>query len=130
MALNPFIPGVHHICLRCTDFVRTKHFYQDIIGFKCVLDSPELIAFLAGPILLAFKQAAPKHPEDKEFSPFNIGLDHIALICETEEELSSLAEGLKNSGVDNTGIKIDEVLQKQYVAFKDPDRIAWEFYMK
>jgi glyoxylase I family protein len=24
---------------------------------------------------------------------------------------------------------MDETLGKNYVAFKDPDRIAWEFYM-
>src|SRR5205085_8975527 len=28
-----------------------------------------------------------------------------------------------------TGVKFDPVLQRQYVAFKDPDAIAWEFYM-
>ena len=28
-----------------------------------------------------------------------------------------------------TGVKLDETLGKRYVAFKDPDRIAWEFYM-
>ena len=31
-------------------------------------------------------------------------------------------------GVENTGVKLDETLGKRYVAFKDPDRIAWEFY--
>jgi hypothetical protein len=32
------------------------------------------------------------------------------------------------SDVENTGVKLDETLGKRYVAFKDPDRIAWEFY--
>jgi glyoxylase I family protein len=37
---------------------------------------------------------------------------------------------LDNAGVENTGIKLDPALQKKYVAFKDPDRIQWEFYMR
>ena len=29
----------------------------------------------------------------------------------------------------STGLTFDPVLQRRYVAFKDPDGIAWEFYM-
>jgi hypothetical protein len=36
---------------------------------------------------------------------------------------------LSEAGIENTGVKLDDALGKQYVAFKDPDRIAWEFYM-
>ena len=39
-----------------------------------------------------------------------------------------VADALKAAGVENTGVKLDETLGKRYVAFKDPDRIAWEFY--
>lgn len=39
-----------------------------------------------------------------------------------------MADALKAAGVENTGVKLDETLEKRYVAFKDPDRIAWEFY--
>jgi glyoxylase I family protein len=40
-----------------------------------------------------------------------------------------VAAALAAAGVDNTSVKTDPALQKSYVAFKDPDRIAWEFYM-
>jgi hypothetical protein len=58
-----------------------------------------------------------------------IGTDHIAITCETEEELHRAAKSLSEAGVENTGVKLDSTLQKMYVAFKDPDRIQWEFYM-
>ena len=61
------------------------------------------------------------------FTPFNIGLDHVALACETEEELNRVANDLSAAGVENTGVKLDETLQKLYVAFKDPDRINGSF---
>jgi catechol 2,3-dioxygenase-like lactoylglutathione lyase family enzyme len=130
MPLNPISPGVHHIGLRCLDFSMTKRFYENIIGFRLALETPDLIAFVIGAVIIVFKQAKPPHPEDKTFTPFNIGLDHIALTLESESELQRLAEGLKSANVENTGVKTDPVLQKQYVAFKDPDRIQWEFYMK
>jgi hypothetical protein len=44
-------------------------------------------------------------------------------------ELHSVAKGLAEAEIDNTGVKTDPTLQKLYVAFKDPDRIQCEFYM-
>lgn len=127
MAINPTTKGIHHIALRCTDMETTKKFYRDVLGFTLALDSPDIIGFLAGNIILAFKKAEARSGET--FTPFNIGLDHIALACETEEELQRVAKELSEAGVENTGVKLDETLQKMYVAFKDPDRIQWEFYM-
>jgi glyoxylase I family protein len=128
MAISPKTTGIHHIALRCSDMAITKKFYQETIGFTLALDSPELIAFVAGPVIIAFKKANAEFHKDV-FTPFNIGLDHVALACETEEELHRCAKELTASGVENTGVKLDETLQKLYVAFKDPDRIQWEFYM-
>src|SRR6195952_4163445 len=128
MPINPKIAGIQHILLRCTDMNTTKDFYQNILGFTLALDSPEIIALLAGPVIVAFKKANAETGKDA-FNPFNIGLDHIALACESEEELNRVANELKDAGVENTGVKLDETLQKLYVAFKDPDRIQWEFYM-
>jgi uncharacterized glyoxalase superfamily protein PhnB len=56
-------------------------------------------------------------------------LDHLALGCTDEAELHRVANALKSAGVENTGVKMDQTLGKYYVAFKDPDRISWEFYM-
>ena len=56
-------------------------------------------------------------------------MDHIALACTDEAELARVADALAAAGVENTGVKLDETLGKRYVAFKDPDRIAWELYM-
>jgi len=129
MAIIPQTPGIHHIALRCMDMDVTKNFYQNIIGLPLVIDTPELIIFSAGSVFIAFKKANPKQKNSTVFSPFEIGLDHIAISCKTEDELNRFAKGLADAGVENTGVKMDETLQKLYVAFKDPDRIQWEFYM-
>lgn len=129
MKINPITTGVHHIALRCTDMEITKNFYQNILGFTLALDTPEIIGLLAGPVIIVFKKANAVAHKDF-FTPFNIGLDHVALTCEAEEELHRVAKALADAGVENTGVKLDDTLQKLYVAFKDPDRIQWEFYMK
>lgn len=127
---SPMKSYIHHICLRSTDFNKTKDFYQNILGFPLAIDTPELIIFVANSVFLAFKKADPRNKEYSIFSPFEVGLDHIAIACETEEELHRFIKKLTNAGVENTGVKLDGALNKLYVAFKDPDRIAWEFYMK
>ena len=130
MSINPAATGIHHICLRSTNFDVTKNFYQNILGFPLVIDTPELIIFSAASSFLAFKKANPRNNEFSSFSPFEVGLDHIAITCESEDELHRFAKGLADAGVENTGVKTDAALNKLYVAFKDPDRIQWEFYMK
>jgi len=130
MAINPLTPGIHHIGLRSIDFNVTKKFYQNVIGLPLVVDTPDLIIFAAGSVHIAFKKANPRDHRFSSFSPFEVGLDHIAMTCETEGELRRFAKGLADAGVENTGVKLDPSLNKLYVAFKDPDRIQWEFYMK
>ncbi|MEO6220280.1 MAG: VOC family protein [Ginsengibacter sp.] len=128
MSINIKTTGIHHIALRCTDMEITKNFYKNVLGFTLALDTPDIIGFIAGSIILAFKKANAEKDKDV-FTPFNIGLDHIALSCETQEELDRVAAELNSAGIENTGVKLDETLQKKYVAFKDPDRIQWELYM-
>lgn len=129
MAISPKTSGIHHINLRCSDMTVTKDFYQNIIGLPVALDTPEIVAFLAGTVIIAFKKADPQNSGGDVFSPYNVGMDHLAMACDDEDELHRFAKELTDAGVENTGVKLDETLQKMYVAFKDPDRIQIEFYM-
>jgi len=129
MAIHPKTPGIHHICLRVLDMNITRNFYQNTLGLPLALDSSDLIIFQAGSVFIAFRKANPKQESEAIFNPFSIGLDHLAIACETEEELTRFTKGLTDAGIENTGVKFDEILQKKYVAFKDADRIQWEFYM-
>ncbi|MBC6609054.1 VOC family protein [Hymenobacter sp. BT188] len=129
MAIQPKTKGLAHVALRTTDFARAKAFYHDLLGLPIALDTPEILGFLVGATFIGFKQAQPTHPGGSTFTPFNVGLDHIAIACEDEAELHRVAAALQAAGVENTGVKVDTVGPMKYVAFKDPDRIAWEFYM-
>lgn len=130
MAINIKTSGVHHVAFRVTDYDRAKQFYIELLGFPIILELPNLFIFLAGETAIGVRGPESNTPEDDVFNPFRVGLDHIALICEDETELERVAKLLEEANVENTGIKLDETLDKKYVAFKDPDRISWEFYMK
>lgn len=121
--------GVHHVALRCTDLERAKRFYRDLLGFPIILEADGLFLFLAGSTAIGVRAPAQQTRTGDRFDPFRVGLDHVALACESEAELERVAAALTEAGVENTGVKLDEALGKQYVAFKDPDRIAWELYM-
>jgi len=129
MPINPKTKGLSHVALRSSDFARTRAFYHDLLGLPIALDTPDILGFSIGALFLGFKKAAPTYPGGNVFTPFNVGLDHIAIACEDEAELHRVADALQAAGVENTGVKTDTVQPKQYVAFKDPDRIQWEFYM-
>lgn len=122
--------GAHHIALRSSDLARAKRFYIETLGFSLVMETPELFLFKAGSSVFGVRAPASDTPSGDTFNPHRVGLDHIALGCDNEEDLERVATALTEAGIENTGIKTDETLGKQYVAFKDPDRIAWEFYME
>ena len=128
MSISPKTPGIHHIALRTSDMVRAKSFYIDTLGFPLALEVPDLFIFIAGGTFIGIRPATVQSPDEK-FNPFNIGLDHLALGCADETELHRVADALAAANIENTGVKLDATLGKNYVAFKDPDRINWEFYM-
>jgi glyoxylase I family protein len=129
MSINIKTPGIHHITLRVSDYQRSRKFYTEVLGFKIALEQPNLFIFFAGSTAIGVRGPEKATPESDVFNPFRTGLDHLALACEEIEELKHVASELERAGIDNTGIKTDEALNKKYVAFKDPDRISWEYYM-
>lgn len=129
MSIGIKTPGVHHIALRVSDLKRARKFYIDTLGFSVLMEMPTGFLFLAGTTAIGIRGPEDGTPAGDTFSPFRVGLDHLAIACEDEAELDRVAERLAEAGIENTGVKTDETLGKRYVAFKDPDRIAWEYYM-
>lgn len=121
--------GIHHVSLRSTDLARARVFYVERLGFPVLLEQPNLLIFGAGPTAIAVHGPHSTTASDDRFSPFRVGLDHLALGCTDLRELRRVAAALSAAGIENTGVKTDATLNKDYVAFKDPDGISWEFYM-
>lgn len=130
MTIEMRTPGVHHVALRVTDYERAKRFYTETLGFPILLEQPNLLIFGAGTTPIAVRGPEADTPGDDRFNPFRVGLDHVALACDDEAEIDRVARAMADAGVQNGGAKVDDTLGKKYVAFKDPDGIAWELYMK
>jgi catechol 2,3-dioxygenase-like lactoylglutathione lyase family enzyme len=129
MTIVPQTTGIHHLTLRATDLARARAFYGGTLGLPIVLETPELFVALAGSTAVAVRGPDARTPAEDRFDPFRVGLDHVALACGLEAELERVATALAAERVPSTGLRFDPVLQRRYVAFKDPDGIAWEFYM-
>ena len=130
MRIDIRTPGVHHVALRSSDLLRSKRFYAETLGFPLILEKENLFIFLAGSTAIGVRGPETPTPKGDVFNPFRVGLDHVALACTAEDELERVAMALAAAGVQNTGLKLDTTLNKRYVAFKDPDGIAWELFMK
>jgi glyoxylase I family protein len=123
MTIAPQTTGVHHLTLRSSDLARARDFYGSTLGLPIVLETWESFVALAGSTLLVVRSPETRTP------PFHLGLVHAALACTDEAELERVARALEAAHVSSTGIRLDAVLRRRSVAFKDPDGIAWEFYM-
>jgi glyoxylase I family protein len=121
---------IHHAAIICSDYEKSKHFYQSILGLSLVAehyrqdrDSYKLDLALpdGGQIeLFSFPQSLPRpsHPEAR-------GLRHLAFCVQNIDEAKSL---LESRGVVFEQIRIDEYTKKRFVFFFDPDGLPLELY--
>ena len=120
--------GLHHVSIRTTNLRRAKRFYTETLGFQQVLETETTVLLDAhGTILGLCGPAQETSPEDR-FDPFRVGLDHLALAVANAEVLNEIKQQLDAAGVRNNGVEDDTLTGARYIAFYDPDGIAWELY--
>ena len=121
---------IHHVAIICSDYEQSKRFYVDILGFSILQetyraarksykldlkvsdrDQIELFSFVNPP-------QRPSHPEA-------CGLRHLAFEVENIDE--TVAE-LQTHGIKVEPIRVDEMTDKRFTFFKDPDNLPLEIY--
>jgi catechol 2,3-dioxygenase-like lactoylglutathione lyase family enzyme len=120
--------GIHHLALRVVDLARARAFYTTVLGFPEVLRAEGLVLLNVHGTFLGLRAGAPETEPRDRFSPFRVGLDHVALAAPNRGALQDFQRQLDVAGVPNNGIEDDPLLGAAYVAFYDPDGIAWELY--
>lgn len=122
--------GFHHVAIICSDYQKSKHFYVDILGFSVITetyrkernsykldlrvgdrDQLELFSFPNPP-------ARPNRPEA-------CGLRHLAFAV---DNLDQVYADLRSNGVELEEIRIDELTNRRFTFFKDPDGLPLEIY--
>jgi glyoxylase I family protein len=57
-----------------------------------------------------------------------VGVDHLAFGVPDAGVLDEVVTVLQRAGVTTEGVEHDPVVDKSYVAFRDPDNVQWEFH--
>ena len=124
------IKALHHVAILTDDYERSKKFYTDVLGFKILAEtyredrkSYKLDLTING----QYQIELFSFPESKERASFpeQKGLRHLAFAVEDIE--TSVAE-LISKGVDVQGIRIDELTNKKFCFFYDPNGQPLELY--
>ena len=138
------VRSLHHVAIRVQDPEASRRFYEDVLGFA-FMEIPVSGAMSPSGKTLPLRGSSSRRrlgdtfvilepplqgtgPDDR-FNERRIGVDHLAFGVDGREDLERLERSLRDAGVDTAGIEHDPVLDKDYVAFRDPDNVQWEFYM-
>lgn len=138
------VNGLHHVTIRVQDPDRAREFYEETLGLPFIeipvdqafvqewRGNPAEGTLLATQIGSTFLILAPPlegTPDDDRFSERRIGVDHLAFGVDDPAVLEEVAAALEGASVPTAGVEVDPVLGKEYVAFRDPDNVQWEFYL-
>jgi glyoxylase I family protein len=124
------IKAIHHIAILTDDYERSKHFYTEVLGFAIIQEtyrearrSYKLDLAIAGRYQVElfsfpdFRERA-SYPEAK-------GLRHLAFAV---DNVAAAAEELRDKGVAVELVRVDELTQKKFVFFTDPNGQPLELY--
>lgn len=126
----PMLSGIHHVALICSDYVRSRAFYVDMLGLqvlaehhRTVRDSWKLDLALpdGGQLELFSFPAPPPRPSQPEAR----GLRHLAFRVAA---LEPMIEHLSRHGVMCEPIRTDEYTGRRFTFFADPDDLPLELY--
>ncbi len=124
------IKGIHHVAILTDDYLRSKQFYTEVLGFEVIKetyrkerDSYKLDLSIGGKYQIElfsfpdFRERA-SYPEAK-------GLRHLAFVVD-DVEASAAELGIKGVAVEP--VRIDELTGKKFVFFTDPNSQPLELY--
>jgi glyoxylase I family protein len=124
------IKAIHHVAILTDDYGRSKHFYINVLGFVPLKEtyreerkSYKLDLSING----QYQVELFSFPEFKERASFpeQKGLRHLAFAVDDIE--TAVAE-LIGKGVEVQGIRTDELTNKRFCFFYDPNGQPLELY--
>jgi glyoxylase I family protein len=124
------IRAIHHIAILTDDYETSKRFYTETLGFEVIREtyrserqSWKLDLAIAG----HYQIELFSFPDFRERSsyPEAKGLRHLAFEV---DDVDAAAKELKEKGVPIEPARIDELTQKRFVFFSDPNGQPLELY--
>jgi glyoxylase I family protein len=124
------LKSIHHVAIICSDYVRSKAFYTEVLGLKVIheayreaRDSWKLDLEVSPGVqieLFSFPSPPPRvsRPEAQ-------GLRHIAFAV---DDIDAAVARITSHGVACEPIRVDEYTGKRFTFFADPDDQPIELY--
>ncbi|MFZ9241147.1 MAG: VOC family protein [Chitinophagaceae bacterium] len=127
---NPQLQSVHHIAVICSNYQVSKRFYTEVLGcnmvketYRAERDSYKLD--LAIQDIYTIELFSFPNPPARNSRPESCGLRHLAFsVKNIEASIAALAA----HGVSCEPIRIDEITNKKFTFFSDPDGLPLELY--
>ncbi|WP_412480551.1 VOC family protein [Azonexus sp. IMCC34839] len=96
---NPITKGVHHIGLTVSRLEESANFFISLLGWKEVKRNPEYPAIYVSDGSIMLTLWATKEEPSIQFNRHkNIGLHHVALSVESEDDLNAIHKRLVANG--------------------------------
>ena len=123
--------NIHHIAIIGTDYIKTKEFYVDKLGFEVISEHnrPEkndiIINVGQGNLVLEIfiKEDAPLRP--KMPSPENSGLRHLAFKV---DDVEAVLKKFDELDIPHEELRYDDFDNKKMAFFFDPDGLPLEIH--
>lgn len=124
------LKGIHHIAIICSNYELSKQFYTNILGLKIInetyreqRDSYKLDLALNEEYVIELFSFP--NPPKRTSRPEGCGLRHLAFKVENIERV---IQNLNSNKVVTEPIRIDELTNKKFTFFSDPDDLPIEIY--
>lgn len=124
------INKIHHVAIICSDYPKSKQFYTDVLGFTIIQetyrearDSYKLdlqVGNGAQIELFSFP-----NPPQRVNRPEACGLRHLAFEV---DDIHDTVKYLRSRGIEVEEIRLDELTNKLFTFFPDPDNLPIEIY--
>jgi glyoxylase I family protein len=125
------IKAIHHVAIICSDYEKSKKFYVEVLGcstiketFRSERNSYKLDLQVGNGSAMIELFSFP-HPPKRVNNPEACGLRHLAFAVENIDE--SVAY-LQSKQIDVEEIRLDEITEKRFTFFRDPDNLPLEIY--
>ena len=124
------IESIHHVAILTDDYEKSKHFYTAVLGFTIINEtyredraSYKLDLAING-VYQVELFSFPDYKERVSF-PEAKGLRHLAFAV---QDLEASVKELIENGIDVQGIRTDELTNKRFCFFNDPNGQPLELY--
>jgi glyoxylase I family protein len=123
------LQDIHHVAIICADYDRSKRFYTEVLGLAVIAEtyrearqSYKLDLRIGSTQLELF--SFPE-PADRPNRPEACGLRHLAFAV---TDLDAMIAQLTDQGIAVEPIRVDELTDRRFTFFQDPDGLPLELY--